>query len=79
MHYNKKCEIWENKLGRLWTPKQSKNLLTLIVENMNQKSIKQVKNNQFERDDEYNLGNCHSTSNFIGLHTAIGSNKKNRM
>ncbi|KAF0986555.1 hypothetical protein HZS_5133 [Henneguya salminicola] len=49
-----------------------------IVENINLKSIKEVKNNKFERDDKNNLVNCNSTSSNIGLHEAIDQTIKIR-
>ncbi|KAF0991866.1 hypothetical protein HZS_2023 [Henneguya salminicola] len=39
-----------------------------IVKNTNLKSIKQVKNNEFESDDQNDLVNSNSTSGNIGLH-----------
>ncbi|KAF0989651.1 hypothetical protein HZS_6340 [Henneguya salminicola] len=49
-----------------------------IVENINQNSIKQVENNEFESDDENDLVNCNSTSTNIGLHEAIDQTIKIR-
>ncbi|KAF0987089.1 hypothetical protein HZS_359, partial [Henneguya salminicola] len=47
-----------------------------IVENINQKSIEQVENYEFERDDEKELVSCNSISSNIELHQDIDQTRK---
>ncbi|KAF0988790.1 hypothetical protein HZS_3236 [Henneguya salminicola] len=51
---------------------------SVVVENINSKSIKQMENNKFERNGENDLVNYNSTSTKFWLHEAIDQTRRIR-